>query len=349
MSTAVASQDPIQLDPQAAQQLVFQLGTGYIMSTALYAATSLGIADRLKDGPRDVSELASATGANEDALFRVLRTLSAAGVFVEQGPRRFANNAASELLRSGVPGLHDMVLWMSDPFHLRVYADAMHSVMTGQPAVEKTFGVPVFEHFPRDPELSERFNNAMTAFSAAVVPAALAAYDFTGIGTLVDIAGGHGHVLTSILQAYPTMRGVLTDLPHVLAGAEPRIRELGLADRCRTEPIDFFKAVPGGGDAYIMKHIIHDWNDDQASTILQNIRKAMNPGGRVVLLDSVLQPANQPDLGKIIDLEMLLMPGGRERTEAEFRSLFERAGFRLTRVVPTQSPLSVIEAVSSGS
>ena len=332
-------------DAQAAQQLVFQLGTGYIMSTALHAATSLRIPDLLADGPRGAAELARATGANKDALFRVLRTLSSAGVFVEQAPRQFANNAASELLRSGVPGLYDMILWMSDPFHLRVYADAMHSVMTGQPAVEKTLDVPVFEHFARDPALSERFNNAMTAFSAAVVPAALAAYDFSGIGTLVDIAGGHGQVLTSILQAYPAMRGVLTDLPHVLAGAEPRIRALGLADRCRTEAIDFFKAVPGGGDAYIMKHIIHDWNDDQATTILQNIRKAMNPGGRVILLDSVLQPANQPDFGKIIDLEMLLMPGGRERTEAEFRSLFERAGFRLTRIVPTQSPLAVIEAV----
>ena len=332
-------------EAQAAQQLVFQLGTGYIMSTALHVATSLRIADRLKDGPRSAAELARATGANEDALFRVLRTLSSAGVFVEDAPRQFANNAPSDLLRSGVPGLYDMVLWVADPFHLRVYADAMHSVMTGQPAVEKTFGVPVFEYFPRDPELSERFNNAMTAFSAAVVPAVLAAYDFNGIGTLVDIAGGHGLVLTSILQAYPGMRGVLTDLPHVLAGAEPRIRTLGLADRCRTEPIDFFKAVPAGGDAYIMKHIIHDWNDDQAATILRNIRKAMNPGGRVILLDSVLQPANQPDLGKIIDLEMLMMPGGRERTEAEFRALFDRAGFRLTRIVPTQSPLAVIEAV----
>jgi hypothetical protein len=340
----VTSEQPTELDPQAAQQLVIQLGTGYIMSTALHAATALRIADHLADGPRDVADLARATGANEDALYRVLRALSSAGVFVEHESRRFANNAASELLKSGAPGMHDMILWVADPFHLRVYADAMHSIMTGQPAVEKTVGMPVFEYFPTDPALSERFNNAMTALSGAVIHAALEAYDFSGIGTLVDVAGGHGQVLSSILQAYPAMKGVLSDLPHVLAGAEPRIRALGLADRIRLEPIDFFKAVPAGGDAYIMKHIIHDWDDERSIQILKNIRKAMKPGARVILLDSVLPPANQPDFGKVIDLEMLLMPGGRERTDEEFRALFDRAGFELTRIVPTQSALSVIEA-----
>ena len=240
--------------------------------------------------------------------------------------------------------MYDMVLWMADPFHLRVYADAMHTTMTGQPAAEKTVGMKVFEYFPTDPALSERFNNAMTALSATVIAAALEAYDFSGVGTLVDIAGGHGQVLTSILQAYPSMRGVLTDLPHVLAGAEHRIRELGLADRIRTEPIDFFKAVPAGGDAYMMKHIIHDWDDPEALTILGNIRKVIPANGRVVLLESVLPPGNAPDFGKVIDIEMMLMPGGRERTEEEFRSLFERAGFRLARIVPTSAPLWVVEA-----
>ena len=344
MSNVVATEKGADLDPQAAQQLVFQLGTGYILSTALYAATSLRVADHLADGPRNVSDLARATGANEDALYRVLRTLSGFGLFVENAPRQFSNNNAASLLRSGAPGMFDLVVWLSDPFHLRVYADAMHSVMTGQPAVEKTVGVPAFEYFPKDPELSERFNNAMTAFSAAVIPAAMEAYDFSGIDTLVDVAGGHGQVLLSILQKYPKMQGILADVGHVLAGAEPRIRAAGLADRCRTETIDFFKAVPAGGDAYIMKHIIHDWDDDRALTILRNIKQAMKPGGRVILLEALLQPANQPDLSKLIDLEMLLLPGGRERNEDEFRSLFDRAGFRLTRVIPTKSPLAIIEA-----
>lgn len=347
MSTSTVKHNTAPADPQAAQ-LIMQLTTGYILSSALHVVTSLRLADQLVDGPRNVSELARKAGANEDALYRMLRTLSSFGVFVENAPRQFSNNGASEMLRSGVPGLYDMVLWLADSFHLKIYADAMHSVMTGQPAIEKTFGQPVFEYFPQDAALSERFNNAMTAFSSVVIQAALEAYDFKGIGTLVDVAGGHGEVLTSILKAYPSMKGVLSDLEHVLAGAKPKIEAMGLADRCRTEVIDFFKAVPSGGDAYIMKHIIHDWDDDRAATILKNIRKAMNPGGRVILLDSVLPPANEPDFSKLIDIEMMLLPGGRERSEEEFRSLFDRAGFRLTRIVPTKSPLAVIEGVQEG-
>jgi SAM-dependent methyltransferase len=329
----------------AAAQRLIQLSTGYMVSTALYVAVRLKIADRLAGGPRSAADLARETQTNEDALYRVLRLLASVGVFEEGQSRTFSQNEVSSLVRSDVPGsMHPMGLWIADPFHLRVYADAMHSVATGRPAVEKTVGMPVFEYFPTDPALSEIFNDAMTSFSASVIPAALDAYDFSGIDTLVDVAGGHGQVLLSILERYPAMKGVLADLEHVLAGARPRIRERGLEQRCRTEAIDFFKAVPAGGDAYIMKHIIHDWDDDRSVQILQNIRKVMRPGGRVILLDSVLLPANQPDFGKIIDLEMLLMPGGRERTEEEFNALFARAGFTEMRVVPTESPLSVIEA-----
>jgi hypothetical protein len=331
-------------DP-AASQHVFQIATGYIVSTALWISVKLGIADQLVGGARSASDLARATGANEDALYRVLRLLASVGVFEEVSPRHFGNNPASSTMQSGIPGsVHHMALWMADPFHLRVYADALHSVMTGQPAAEKTVGMPVFEYFPRDPELSATFNNAMTAFSAFVIPAALDAYDFSGIATLVDVAGGHGEVLTSTLQRYPSMRGILCDLDHVIAGAEQRIRSLGLENRCEIRSCDFFKEVPQGGDAYIMKHIIHDWDDDRAVTILRNIRKAMNSGGRVILLESVLQPGSAADFGKLIDVEMLMIPGGRERTESEFRTLFDRAGFNLTCIVPTQSPLSVIEA-----
>jgi O-methyltransferase domain/Dimerisation domain len=328
-----------------ASQHVFQIALGYIASTALYAAVKLGIADQLASGARPVADLARAAGANEDALYRVLRLLASLGVFEETSPRQFANNARSSTMQAGVPGsVRDMALFMADPFHFRVYADAMHSVMTGQPAIEKTVGMPAFEYFAKDKEESKVFNNAMTGFSTVVISAALEVYDFSGIDTLVDVAGGHGQVLISIMRKYPSMRGVLSDVDHVIAGAIPRIREAGLEARCRTATIDFFKAVPQGGDAYIMKHIIHDWDDDRALTILGNIRKAMKPGGRVILLESVLQPGNTPDFGKLIDLEMLLFPGGRERTEAEFASLFRRAGFELTRIVPTQSPLSVMEA-----
>ena len=331
-------------DLQASQH-VFQIALGYIASTALYAAVKLKIADQLASGPRPVADLARATGANEDALYRVLRLLASVGVFEETSPRQFANTAPSSTMRAGIPGsVHDMALFMADPLHFRVYADAMHSVTTGQPAIEKTVGMPAFEYFAKDREESEVFNNAMTGFSTRVISAALDVYDFSGIDTLVDVAGGHGQVLISILKKYPPMRGVLSDVDHVIAGAVARIREAGLEGRMKTDVIDFFKAVPEGGDAYIMKHILHDWDDDRALTILRNIKKAMKPGGRVILLESVLQPGNTPDFGKLIDLEMLLFPGGRERTEAEWASLFRRAGFELSRIVPTQSPLSVIEA-----
>jgi O-methyltransferase/methyltransferase family protein len=322
-----------------------QLSTGYIASTCLYLAVKLRIPDLLAAAPRSSADLARELNVNEDALYRVMRTLTSLGLFEEEGARTFANNLASSMLRSATTGsMYEMALWISDPFHFQVYANALFSVQTGRPAVEKTFGAPVFEWFPKHPEESEVFNNAMTMFSAMVIPAVLEVYDFSGIGMLVDIAGGHGRVLTSILQKYPSMHGVLFDLEHVLAGARPAIESQGLAARCRTVAGDFFKAVPEGGDAYIMKHIIHDWDDERASTILKNIRSVMNRGGRVILLEAVVTPGSQPDFAKILDLEMLLMPGGRERTEQEFRDLFARAGFELTRIIPTKSPLSVIEA-----
>jgi hypothetical protein len=217
-------------------------------------------------------------------------------------------------------------------------------VQTGETVDRKVTGMPVFEYLAQEPELAARFNDAMTSFSANVAPAAVQAYDFSGIATLVDVAGGHGMVLATILRQHPQMRGVLFDVEHVLAGN--RLAELGVQARVDVVAGDFFKAVPAGGDAYIMKHIIHDWDDEKATIILRNIRTALRgkPDGRLILLESVLQPGNEPDFGKLIDLEMLLLPGGKERTAEEFGALFARAGFALTRVVPTQSPLSVIEA-----
>jgi hypothetical protein len=335
------SPTPTSPDPA---QLVFQLISGYIASAALQVAVKLTIADHLVEGPRTVASLADETGVNEDALYRVLRVLASAGVFEETAPRTFALTPAASLLRSDQPGLHAMALWMTEPFHFRVYAEIMHSMKTGQPAANKVAGKPVFEYLAGEPELSAIFNDAMTAFSASVAPAALKAYDFAGVDVLVDVAGGHGEMLMSILRANPAMRGVLFDLDHVIAGAKPRIAAAGLTDRLATATGDFFKAVPAG-DAYIMKHIIHDWDDARAIAILKNIRAAMTKAdGRVILVETVIQPGNQPDLGKFIDLEMLLMPGGRERTAEEFAALFSRAGFALSRVVPTQSPLCIVEA-----
>ena len=316
--------------------------TGHIVASAVNVVAQLAIPDRLANGPRTADDLARETGVNGDALYRVMRALASVGVFEERDERTFALTPAGEALKEGP--VRAMALWIACPLNLRVHADAMHSLKTGAPAVEVTVGEGAFAHFAKNPEISRIFNDAMTAFSRVVIPAVLDAYDFSGIKTLVDVAGGHGGVLTGVLQKYPGMKGILFDLEHVIDGARPRIAALGLSDRVTTASGDFFKAVPPGGDAYIMKHIIHDWDDDKSAAILENIRKVLPKDGRVVLIESVIPPGNAPALGKIIDLEMLVMPGGRERTETEFRRLFERAGYQVTRIVPTQSPLSVVEA-----
>ena len=343
-NTVTPAEAPAQAPDQAAQ-LIFQLGTGYMASSALYVVARLNIADKLANGPRTAAALAEKSGVREDGLFRVMRALASLGLFDETSPRTFALTAASQLLRTDRPdSIYPMALWIAEPFHFRVYAELMHSVKTGEPAADKVVGKPVFEHLAADRELSAAFNNAMTSFSGAVAPAAVKAYDFSGITTLVYVAGGHGEVLMTVLRANPQMRGVLFDIEHVIAGAKPRIAAAGLSQRIETATGDFFESVPAG-DGYVMKHIIHDWDDERATTILKNIRRAMTgPEGRLILLETVLQPGNQPDLGKLIDLEMMVMPGGRERSADEFRALLAKSGFTLSKIVPTESPLAVIEA-----
>ncbi len=330
-----------QQSPDPGQQLL-QLAFGYSVSACINVAARLKIADLLKDGPRPVRELAAAASVQEDALYRVLRALASFGIFVETAPRTFALTPLAEPLRAGNP-IYDLILWISDPFHFRIYAETMYSVKTGLPCADRVLGKPIFDYFPTDTEESEVFNAAMVSMTAMVIPAVLEAYDFSGIGTLVDVAGGHGSVLTGILEKYPQMRGILFDLEHVVTGAKPRLERLKLTDRVQLASGDFFQSVPTG-DAYVMKHIIHDWDDARALTILKNCRKA-SPKAKVILLESVLPSGNDPHFGKLLDLEMLTLPGGRERTEEEFRTLFAGAGYGLVRVVPTKSPLSVIEAL----
>jgi hypothetical protein len=328
-------------------EVLMQFACGFVASRALSIVAEIRIADLLANGPKPVAELAKATKTNEDALYRVLRALASLGLFSEVAPRKFGLTAASEFLRSDVPGsMREMVLFFGDPFHFKSYADMMHSVKTGETVAKRVVGMPVFDYFAKNPELAAVFNGAMTEFSAFVIPAALEVYDFSSIGTLMDVAGGHGYVLTSILEKYPKMKGILLEMDHVCEGARERIAKLSCGGRCQVVVGDFFKSVPAGADAIIMKHIIHDWDDEKALTILKNCHRALagKPKAKVILLDAVIPSGDQPHLGKFIDLEMLLMPGGRERTEEEFRTLFAKAGFQLTRVVPNKSPLAVIEA-----
>ena len=333
-------------EPTPFEYLV-QLSAGYMPASALYFTTKLGIPDLLAHGPQPVSELAGRTGTNEDALYRVLRMLASLGVYNEVGLRHFKLTPVSDQLRSDHPqSVRPLALWMGNPFHLRAYAEVMHSLRTGQTCVERvTGGLPVFEYFEKDKEVATEFNDAMTNLSMVCIPPVLDAYDFSGIRTLVDVAGGHGTVAGLILQRYPEMRAIVYDLPHVISGAPARLAQLGVAERCSTATGDMFKAVPSG-DAYIMKHIIHDWDDDRCVTILRNCMAAMTDRkqGRVILIEAVIEPGNARDFGKMIDYEMLVMPGGRERTAGEFEELFKRAGLRLERIVQTAGPLSVVEA-----
>ena len=324
-----------------AEALLTQIMLGSMASQALYVAAKLGVADHLVDGPKHVEELAKATETDAPSLYRVLRALASLGIFTEQGDRVFAMTPTAEPLRSNVPhSLRDVAIFWGEDWHWEVWGKILHSVRTGKSAWAQMHGDDVFEYFERNPEAGAIFNRAMSSFSGLATNAVIEAYDFTGVETLIDIAGGHGRLLTGVLEAYPSMRGVLFDLPHVLEGASR-------VSRCEYVTGDFFVSVPSGGDAYIMKHIIHDWDDERALEILRNIRNAMKPNGRVLLVEAVIADGNNQDFGKLLDLEMLVSPGGKERTAAEYEELFTRAGLRLTRIVPTKSPYSVIEAVAA--
>lgn len=345
-STATTTQVPPRTEPTPEQRLM-QLACGYMFTAALYTAAKLDLAGHLARGARTATELAAATGSDEGALYRVLRALVSVGVFAEISPRIFALTPMAEPLRSDLPGnVRDLVVWIGNRFHFHTWAEMPWSVETGRPAVEHLYGKPCFQCFEAMPEVARDFNAGMTALSSRIAPALLEAYDFSGIGTLMDVAGGHGFVLCEVLRRYPQMKGILFDMASVVEGAKCRVCDLKLDHRCETLAGDFFHHIPGGADAYYLQHILHDWEDARALEILHNCRQALagRPDARLLIVDCVLTPGSEPHFGKLLDLEMLLMPGGRERTEAEFRELFARAGLRLTRIVPMKAAESVIEA-----
>lgn len=332
----------------AHKQLLMQIAGGYELSACLYVAAKLNIADHLANGPRPVDTLAAETGSNADALYRVLRALASIGVFSEPEPRTFALSPAAELLRSEVPGsVRHMVAWNTHPLLIHVTSDLLHTVQTGQPAVEHLFGKPCFEYFASTPEVNYAFNEGMTAISADLAPAVLDAYDFSGIGTLMDVAGGHGYFLCQALQRHPQMKGILLDQPSVVEGAKCVLCDMRVDDRCQPIAGNFFEQIPGGADAYFMQHILHDWDDEPALKILANVRQALagRAGGRLILSEMVVPDDSRPHPGKMLDLLMMLLPGGRERTESQWRKLLATAGFAMTKVVPTRAAESVIEAV----
>ena len=318
--------------------------TSYWMSQAIHVAARLRLADRVKDGPKTSAALAQEAGVHAQSLHRLLRMLASQGVFAEDEQGRFRMTPLSECLLDTPLSQYGVALMMGDE-HYRSWGDLLYSIRTGKPAFDHVYGKPIFDYLAEHPEQAKIFDQAMTGFHGAETQAMVDAYDFTGIQTLFDVGGGNGSVLCTILRKYPAMKGVVYDLPNVVARTAESLKAAGLADRCRTVSGSFFESVPAGGDAYLMRHIIHDWTDEQCRTILGHCRKVMAAHAKLLVIEMVIPPGNAPSFGKLLDLNMLVLPGGQERTEAEYRALYQSAGFRLSRIVPTKSEVNIIEGM----
>jgi SAM-dependent methyltransferase len=327
------------------QAVLSQMINGYWVTGAIHAAARLRLAEIIGGAPRPLAELAAACDANPAALYRLLRALAALGIFAEREGRAFAHTPLSEALRPGVPGsMHGLAL-MTGLMHMHAWPEITSSVRTGEPAFNKVFGKGVFEHVTGDREAGAAFDDAMAGYTAATAAAVVRGYDLSDASTIVDVGGGNGALLAAILERHPAARGVNFDLPPAAERARALLERRGLAGRCEVVAGDFFRAVPEGGDAYALKMIVHDWNDDDSIAILRNVRKAIKPDGRLLLMEAVIDPANGAGApGKLMDINMLVMTGGRERTADEFAALCRAGGFRLDRIVPVHPTLAVIEA-----
>lgn len=318
---------------------------GSDLTQLIYVAAKLGVADLLGDGPKSAEELAGAAGAHPRALYRVMRALASVGVFAMQEDHRFSLTPLAEPLRTDAPdSKRDWAMMWGEEWTWRAWGNLLHSVKTGETAFDDVAGMGLFQYLEGNREAAEVFNNVMTRGSEDIQDEVIGACDFSDTGTVVDVGGGHGALLAAILKAHPHMRGVLVDQPSVVEGAGGVVEAAGVSDRCKLIGGSFFDSVPAGGDVYILKWIIHDWDDEKASVILKNCRTAMSVGGRLLIVDRVVPPANEPFPGWRGDVTMMVLPGGLERTEAEFRALLESAGFRLSKVTSTRSELNVLEA-----
>jgi hypothetical protein len=330
--------------PQAA---MMDLITGAWTAQAITAAADLGVADALAKAALSIDELAAAVDADPDTLGRLLRALISQGIFRQRHDGRYDLTPLANTLRSDADvSMAGMARWVGSAQHREHWSHFTDAVRTGRAVIPELRGKPAFEYLADEPELAEIFNDAMTSASVLSIAPVITAYDFSPYPTIVDVGGGHGRFLAAILAATPDARGVLFDQPQVVAGAPSLLREHDAQDRVRIVEGSFFEGVPDGGDAYVLKHIIHDWPDDDAVHILRNIRTAADAGKRVLLVETVIPTHDRGFLGKWLDLEMLLGAAARERTAAQYGQLLNRAGFQMTRVVETASPFSIVEAIA---
>lgn len=328
---------------------MLELITGFLPAQAVYAAARLGIADVLADGPRSAEEISEEIGTDADATHRLLRACASFGVFTQDGHGRFGLNPLASSLRSGVPdSVRPIVLMLGDPLYQAPWGQLAYSVKTGAPAAEKVHGKPMWSLLEEETEFASIFDDAMTCLTALDWPAVAAAYDFARFSTIVDVGGGHGQLLALMLAAAPDAKGMLLERPEVVRTAERHLADAGVLARCRLESGSFFEAVPPGGDLYVLRRVIHDWDDGPAGEILRTVRRSMSPESRLLVMESIVPPGNGPDFAKAVDLDMLIFVSGRERTETQFRTLLHDAGFRITRIVATVSAVSLIEAMPEG-
>ena len=325
---------------------VIAMGRAHIVSRTVYAAAKLGLSDHLAPAPKSAVELAGEMRVHARSLHRLMRTLASLGILTEQPGERFALTALGEALKTGAPGAaRSAVIYSGGPAAQNGWDHLVYSVETGKTGFEKANGMALFDYLAQHHEEASLFSEMMVGIHNQEPPAVAAAYDFSAFSTIVDIGGATGNMLSAILAAHAGPRGILFDRPHVVKDAPTLLAAREVSDRVTIEPGDFFQNVPVGADAYILSHIIHDWNEDQCLTILGHVRKAIAPAGRLLIVEMVLADGDAPHPGKILDMVMLAQTGGEERTGAEYGLLLAKAGFRALRVVPTRSAASIVEAV----
>lgn len=323
-----------------------QMATSLWVSRAVYAAVQLRLADALGDGRKTPEELARGTRTHAPSLYRLMRMLASLGLFSEDGDHRFALTPLGATLKAGAPGAaRSTVMALAGQWMWEAWGELLYSLRTGKPAFEKVWGMPLHDYLAKHPNEAAFFGEAMIGFHGGEPPAVAAAYDFSKIQTLVDVGGGTGNLLATILRAHPHLRGILYELGHVVPAALANFTTSGLTDRCSAVTGNFFKSVPAGGDAYLLSHVLIDWNERKCLAILRNCQRAMGRQGRLLIVESVLPSGDEPHPGKVLDLVMLTVTGGVERSGEEYAALLAKAGFRLARIVPTASAVSVVEAV----
>jgi len=335
-------------DPRdaTAGETVRRLIIGFRTTQLVYVAAKLGIADLLEDGPKEASALASAVGADAGALNRLMRALASLEIFAQRPDGRFELTPLARTLRSHAPGsLRDLAMLYGDDWVWDAYGNMLHSVMTGLPAFDRVHGQTFYSYLDLHADAATAFDRGMTAYSELETAAILGAYDFGNSSNVVDVGGGQGALLMAVLKAYPRARGVLFDQETVVERARDVMVRAEVAARCTIEQGSFFDSIPVGGDVYILKSILHNWDDERSVTILKNCRGAMRPGTKLLIVERLVPEGNEPSEAKLFDINMLVVLGGLERTKKEYRAILDQAGFDIARVISTTAPVSILEAM----